>query len=267
MTHLDSFLAKLVNQGACLVTVHSTRGSVPREQGAWMAVFADEVIGTVGGGQLEFQAIAQARGHLQEKSVRSASPVRFALGPNLGQCCGGEMQLKFELMHSGRADELRTSLQLVLRPVALFGGGHVGKALVQVLGNLPFEVTWIDSRDEIFPLGVLPQVRCEHSDPVQAAVNGLDVGSQVIIMSFSHAEDLDVVAACLLRQRTRGDLPFIGLIGSKTKWARFRHQLQARGFSTEELNHVTCPIGVKGIHSKLPEVIAVAVAAQLMLDY
>ena len=266
MTHLDSFLTKLAGQRACLVTVHSTRGSVPREQGAWMAVFADEVIGSVGGGQLEFQAIAQARVQLQEKSVRSAAPVRVALGPNLGQCCGGEVHLKFELMHSGRADDLRTRLQPVLRPVALFGGGHVGKALVQVLGNLAFAVTWIDSRDEIFPLELPPQVRCEHSEPVQGAVAALDAGSQVLIMSFSHAEDLDVVAACLLRQRMRGDLPFIGLIGSKSKWARFRHQLDARGFSVEELNQVICPIGVAGINSKLPEVIAVAVVAQLLMD-
>jgi xanthine dehydrogenase accessory factor len=83
-------------------------------------------------------------------------------------------------------------------------------------------------------------------------------------MSFSHAEDLDIVAACLLRQRNLADLPFIGLIGSKTKWATFRHRLQDRGFSEAELAHVTCPIGVEGITGKEPEVIAVAVAAQLL---
>ena len=83
-------------------------------------------------------------------------------------------------------------------------------------------------------------------------------------MSFSHAEDLDIVAACLLRQRDRADLPFIGLIGSKTKWATFRHRLEDRGFSEAELAHVTCPIGVDGVKGKEPEVIAVAVAAQLL---
>jgi len=86
----------------------------------------------------------------------------------------------------------------------------------------------------------------------------------VLIMSFSHAEDLDVVAACLLRQRTRHDLPWIGLIGSKTKWATFRHRLEARGFTEAEIAHITCPIGVPGITGKEPEVIAVAVAAQLL---
>jgi xanthine dehydrogenase accessory factor len=265
--HLDGFLAKLVTRRACLVSVHATRGSVPREQGAWMAVFDDEVIGTVGGGQLEFQAIAQARGQLNETSMEAALPndsMLYALGPNLGQCCGGKVHLVFELVHQQHITELRSRLQVALRPVALFGGGHVGKALVQVLVNLPFEVTWTDSRDEIFPLNLSAHVRCEHSDPVHGAVAALDAGSQVLIMSFSHAEDLDVVAACLLRQRSRGDLPFIGLIGSKTKWARFRHQLEARGFTPDELSHVTCPIGVAGINSKLPEVIAVSVAAQLL---
>jgi xanthine dehydrogenase accessory factor len=102
---------------------------------------------------------------------------------------------------------------------------------------------------------------------VQAAVHDLSVisaGSHVLIMSFSHAEDLDIVAACLLRQRQRADLPFIGLIGSKTKWATFRHRLEDRGFSEAELAHVTCPIGVDGVKGKEPEVIAVSVAAQLL---
>ena len=148
--------------------------------------------------------------------------------------------------------------------MALFGGGHVGKALINLLGTLPFQVTWIDSRDEIFPVSVPDNVQCEHSDPVQAAVAALESGSAVLIMSFSHAEDLDVVAACLMRQRQRADLPFVGLIGSQTKWATFSHRLAARGFTPAELAHVTCPIGVAGIASKLPEAIAVSVAAQLL---
>ena len=154
-----------------------------------------------------------------------------------------------------------------LQNVALFGGGHVGKAIVNILSTLPMQVMWIDSRDEIFPAELPNNVVCEHSDPVQAAVNDLAVipaGSHVLIMSFSHAEDLDIVAACLLRQRERADFPFIGLIGSKTKWATFRHRLEDRGFSESELAHITCPIGVDGVKGKEPEVIAVAVAAQLL---
>ncbi|RZJ04458.1 MAG: xanthine dehydrogenase accessory protein XdhC, partial [Rubrivivax sp.] len=136
--------------------------------------------------------------------------------------------------------------------------------LVQTLAPLPLAVTWIDSRGGIFPSPLPPQVRTAHSDPVQGAVAALVPGSRVVIMSFSHAEDLDIVVACLRRQRERGDLPYVGLIGSRTKWATFRHRLEARGFSEAELAHVTSPIGVPGIQGKEPEVIAVAVAAQIL---
>jgi xanthine dehydrogenase accessory factor len=247
-----------------LVTVDAAEGSAPREPGAWMVVFADHVAGTVGGGQLEFQAIATARERL---AGATGEPVlRYPLGPSLGQCCGGVVHLRFELVGPQDVSGVARRLAQGLAPVALFGGGHVGRALVNVLAALPFAVTWVDSRDEIFPEGLPDNVQCEHSDPVQAAVATLARDSRVLITSFSHAEDLDVVAACLLRQRERGDLPYIGLIGSKSKWAVFRHRLEARGFNAAELAHVTSPIGIPGIAGKEPEVIAVAVAAQLLLQ-
>ena len=137
-------------------------------------------------------------------------------------------------------------------------------AMPLVLGELPFAVQWLDSRDAIFPVELPPNVVCEQSEPVQSAVAHLPARVRVLIMSFSHAEDLDIVAACLLRQRAQADLRFIGLIGSQTKWATFRKRLQARGFSDAELAQVTSPIGVPGIPGKAPEVIAVAVAAQLL---
>ena len=245
-----------------LVTVESTRGSVPRETGAWMAVFPDTLVGTVGGGRLELDATHHARSMLAGKQVPIL--VRYALGPSLGQCCGGEVHLRFELVDHSHAPVLQTRLHRASFDVALFGGGHVGRALVDVLERLPCAVRWIDSRDEIFPSQLPAQVQCEHSYPVQGAVADLVPQSLVLIMSFSHAEDLDIVAACLLRQRERGDLPYIGLIGSKTKWASFRQRLLARGFSETEMAHITCPIGVTGIADKRPEVIAVSVAAQLL---
>lgn len=258
----EQFTRRLAQADAVLVTVHAVQGSVPREPGAWMAVFADAVVGTVGGGHLEFDAIAQARERL---AGAGGEPVlRYPLGPTLGQCCGGVVQLRFERVGRDDAASLAARLDAARSPVALFGGGHVGGALVNVLCTLPFAVTWIDSRDEIFPAQVPDTVRCEHSDPVQAAVTDLDPGSRVLVMSFSHAEDLDVVAACLKRLRERDDLPFVGLIGSRTKWATFRNRLRERGFRDDELARITCPIGVPGITGKQPEVIAVAVAAQLL---
>lgn len=264
--HAENFLTRLLTQPAVLVQVASTRGSVPREAGTWMAVFADALVGTIGGGHLEYQAIAKARAQLPPagQGVEGGqATLRFALGPALGQCCGGVVHLRFEPVSARDAPALALRLAGGLTPVALFGGGHVGQALAQVLAPLPFSLTWIDSRDGVFP-AVAPGVVCEHSEPVQAAVAGLAPQSRVLIMSFSHAEDLDVVAACLQRQRARADLPFVGLIGSQTKWAAFSHRLAARGFTPGELAHITCPIGVPGIIGKEPEVIAVAVAAQLL---
>ena len=263
---LNDFTSKLALQDAVFVQVQATQGSAPREAGAWMGVFSDVVVGTIGGCQLEFQAIDQARRRLSGAAPNdSGNDVqRYPLGPSLGQCCGGVVHLRYERVSAATVPELRSRLTTRHAPVAVFGGGHVGGALVTVLGTLPFAVTWIDSRDSIFPAVVPPNVACDHSDPVQAAVAGLIRGSRVLIMSFSHAEDLDVVAACLVRRREQNDLPYIGLIGSKSKWAAFRHRLEQRGFSAGELEQVSCPIGLPGIAGKEPEVIAVGVAAQLL---
>lgn len=263
--HPDAFLNRLAQERAVLVTVLRTRGSVPREAGTWMAVFAHTQIGTIGGGRLEWDALRQARLRLVGVAQPTAWEQAVTLGPSLGQCCGGHLVLGFEPVCATDVGALRARLARSCVPVALFGGGHVGGAVVRALAPLPFQVVWIDSRDEVFPADVPPSVRTEHSDPVQGAVADLAPGARVLIMSFSHAEDLDIVAACLLRQRRRADLPFVGLIGSRSKWASFRRHLAERGFSGAELAHVTCPIGLPGIVGKAPEVIAAAVAAQLLL--
>ena len=286
---------ELSSEDAVVVSIASTQGSVPRESGTWMAVFASQIVGTIGGGHVEFEAIAEARALLngsgtsspsfpqstpsfprRRESTAEAYEKRYVLGPSLGQCCGGVMTLHYEKhsalgsKHAGYSQKMPLNSTFTSMPtpkrqnVALFGGGHVGKAIVNILSTLPMQVMWIDSRDEIFPTEMPTNVVCEHSDPVQAAVKDLATGSQVLIMSFSHAEDLDIVAACLQRLREKNDLPFIGLIGSKTKWATFRHRLEDHGFSAAELAHITCPIGLDGITGKEPEVIAVSVAAQLL---
>jgi xanthine dehydrogenase accessory factor len=265
-----AFLLQAVD--GILVTIDSFEGSSPREVGAWMLVLASEVHGTVGGGNLEFQAIAHARALLGKADMQRVDELqRYPLGPSLGQCCGGVVHLKFVCIPAGDAIKIRAAQAVNTwttgknsLKIALFGGGHVGKALVNVLGSLPCAVHWVDSRDEIFPTDVPVNTLCEHSAPVQAAVHDLAAGSHVLIMSFSHAEDLDVVAQCLMRLRDKNDLPFIGLIGSKTKWATFRHRLEDRGFSAQEIARITCPIGLDGVAGKEPEVIAVSVAAQLL---
>jgi xanthine dehydrogenase accessory factor len=254
-----------------------------------MAVCPQTMVNTIGGGHLEFQAITEARALLARPAhITSAdhaassargnfsSPLthednalttRYALGPAVGHCCGGVVHLKFERISAADASALKQRLRDKGQPIALFGGGHVGRALVNVLSTLPYHVQWVDSRDEIFPAQLPPNVVCEHSDPVHAAVADVPSGASVLIMSFSHAEDLDVVAACLQRQRINGDLKFVGLIGSQTKWATFQHRLEAKGFSAQELAFITCPIGLPDIAGKEPEVIAVSVAAQLLQNH
>ena len=275
MQCLDNICRRLSLAPAVLVTVAAVRGSVPREVGAWMGVFAADQVGTVGGGRLEFEALSEARQQLSrfvEAGMPAHSPNvgvdqlrRFALGPTLGQCCGGEVHLRFELVTAADVAHLRERLAQFRHPLALFGGGHVGRALVRLLADLPLAVRWIDSRDEVFPHDTPRHVQCEHSAPVQAAVADLAPDSLVLIMSFSHAEDWEVLAHCLRRARDLNDVPFIGLIGSATKWATFRHRLEAKGFGDADFARVTCPIGLPGIGGKSPSEIAVAVAAQLLL--
>lgn len=264
---VDELLDRLARgDEGVLIRVTATQGSVPREAGTWMAVWADALTATIGGGQLEFQAIQEARDMLERRGPAPphGDVRRYPLGPSLGQCCGGVVFLGFRRIGGGDVEALRRELTEHLRPVALFGGGHVGAAIARLLSMLPYAVRWIDSRDGVFPAELPAQVHTEHSEPVQDAVAELPAGSHVLIMSFSHAEDLDIVIACLKRLRERDDLPYVGLIGSRTKWATFRHRLEARGFTEAEMDRITCPIGVPGITGKEPEVIAVAVAAQLL---
>ncbi len=286
MSHADEtrLLEALLHGPAVRIVVESTQGSAPRDAGTWMAVLQtnqgasrdnsdNALIGTVGGGHLEFDAIAHARAMLAGSESRIQR--RYPLGPTLGQCCGGVVVLRFELHSANTRQSLVAQLDAERghhMPVALFGGGHVGQAIVRALAPLPIKLRWIDSREGVFAdaatLGLLtfpPNVTPEHVEPVQDAVADLAPQSRVLIMSFSHAEDLDIVIACLKRQQLKGDLPFIGLIGSKTKWATFRHRLEARGFDEAQIGHITCPIGVAAMQGKEPAVIAAGVAAQLLL--
>ncbi|WP_373715186.1 xanthine dehydrogenase accessory protein XdhC [Roseateles sp.] len=245
-----------------LVTVARTDGSAPREVGAWMAVTAVGLTGTVGGGHLEFDAIARARAALAGGEL--AAEVRYPLGPSLGQCCGGVVWLRFERVEAG--EDLAERLpQPPLRSLAVFGAGHVGQALAAMARELPLALHWVDSREGQFPAGPLPRGwRQEACDPPALAVPDLAPGAAVLVMTHNHAEDFEIIAACLRRQRERGDLGFIGMIGSRSKWASFRQRLEARGFTADDLARVTCPIGVPGVAGKQPAVIAVAVLAQIL---
>jgi xanthine dehydrogenase accessory factor len=322
-----------------LVTVVAAKGSVPREPGARMIVTADRLLGTIGGGHLEFKATEIARRQLGGGDVESLQ--RFALGASLGQCCGGVAELLFEPVlgaapwladlaraersapemprvvvtrvrsaatsgkliveataHAGTlgdpaldaparaaarallADGGATRLHVLRagpreetvlldprRPcdwrIVIFGAGHVGRALVRILADLPCRITWVDARDAAFPDDVPANVTVVPTDAPEAEVDAAPPGAWLLVMTHSHPLD-QALTERILR---RGDFAWFGLIGSATKRRLFERRLRARGVSDARLAAMICPIGVDGIEDKRPAAIAIAVAAQLLQEY
>ena len=248
---------------AALVTVEATKGSVPREAGARMIVRPDGAFhGTIGGGALEWQALAAAR----EAIAAGRGPARLVdltLGPDLGQCCGGQVSLAIEIFDASDAGRLTALAAAELEerrtPLLLFGAGHVGRALVMALAPLPFAVRWIDGREDAFPPHIPAHATPIHAaDPV-AEMAHAPADAFVLVMTHSHPLDLAVTAEALRR-----GFPFVGLIGSATKRARFARRFRALGIAEERIRALACPIGVPGIAGKEPAVIAASVAAQLL---
>jgi xanthine dehydrogenase accessory factor len=232
--------------GAVLITVAATDGSAPREAGTKMVVTPDDCIGTIGGGTLEFRAIEIARQILAGK--RGPDLRKFPLGPSLGQCCGGSVTLLFEPQ---RPD---------LFTVALFGAGHVGKAVVQVLSALPCRIRWFDPRPDAFPDHVPPGVSVEITHTPEHEIASLPDDAWLLVMSHSHALDLGITAKALQEDR----FSYVGLIGSDTKRARFVKRFRELGLSEQQIAKLTCPIGIDGVTGKHPGEIAIATAAQLL---
>lgn len=259
MTDLRALALQWLAEGraAMVVEVAATRGSVPREAGTRLLVAADAVAGTIGGGHLELKAIADARELLA--GAPAVFTQRVALGPSLGQCCGGVLDLRFTpLALADPAAWQETPPRFTLQ---LYGAGHVGRAIVKLLAGIPCRVQWIDERDSEFPPGPLPpHVEKLCVEPVQAEVAAAPPGAFYLVLTHSHDLDMALTEAIL----ARGDFGFFGLIGSKTKRARFEHRLLDRGFAPGLLGRITCPIGIPGIAGKEPELIAVAVVAQLL---
>jgi xanthine dehydrogenase accessory factor len=242
---------------AVVVEVVAHRGSVPRETGTRMLVGPGEVLGTIGGGHLELRAIADARALLAGRPI--AAEQRFPLGPALGQCCGGEVRLRFTpLVDSCPADWDAPLPRFTLQ---LYGAGHVGRAIAALLEGIDCRVQWIDARDDEFPRAPgAPHIERVCVEPVEAEVGVAPLGAFFLVLTHRHDLDLAITEAVL----RRGDFGFLGLIGSRTKRARFVHRLAARGIAPEALARLSCPIGLPGIAGKEPEVIALAVVAQLL---
>ncbi len=244
-------------RAAVVVEVSATRGSVPRGKGTRMLVAAGEVLGTIGGGHLEWQAIERARGLLPQRGEGAVQHV--ALGPGLGQCCGGALDLAYTPL--ALCDPAAWPLPAPRFTLQLYGAGHVGRAIVQLLRGIDCRVQWIDERESEFPPDPLPpHIERVCVEPVEAEVAAAPPGASYLVLTHSHDLDMAIVYAIL----KRGDFGFLGLIGSATKRARFEARLRRRGIDEATLARMDCPIGLPGIGGKEPEIIAVAVVAQLL---
>ena len=229
------------------ITVTRVAGSVPRGVGTQMMVWPDRIAGTIGGGALEWAAMARAREMLAEG--RAALVETFPLGPGLGQCCGGSVTLDF-----ARADALDKP---EAAPLWIYGAGHVGRALVDVLSPLPdWEITWVDTGADRFPEGPNATVLAA-ADPAMVVAHA-PRDAHHLIMTYSHALDLALCHAVL-----QHGFASAGLIGSATKWARFRGRLAALGHAPETIARIACPIGDPAL-GKHPQAIAIGVAMAML---
>jgi xanthine dehydrogenase accessory factor len=292
--------------GAALVTLARVEGSSPREAGVRMVVRPSGGFhGTIGGGTLEFAALEAA----SEALRRGRGPARrrsLALGPELGQCCGGRVEWRVETFDKNDLEDLSAlaiaeggasatlsarlgpdgRVQRTLRPgagerrlarlaeenwteplgvlaraVYLFGAGHVGRALALALAPLPFAVRWIDPRRDAFPTHTPANVTLIHAPEPAGELASAPDSALVLVITHSHALDLEIVAEALRVER----FGYVGLIGSATKRARFLSQMRAAGLTEVQLARLVCPIGVPGLESKDPAVIAASTAVQLLI--
>ncbi len=237
---------RLEGKPVAVVTVASHAGSSPREIGAKMLVCeSGEFFGTIGGGNLESLALKEAA-----ECLKSGKPSfnKISLGAATGQCCGGTVGLLVEVLQRGPQ-------------LYVFGAGHVGRAICQVLAGTPFQIHLIDSRPEWLFSTEIPQTVLRHPEPWMHFLTQASWDAErtyAVVLTHQHALDQAIIAE-LVGKPAR----YIGLIGSRTKWQRFQARLGSLGIAPEDLSRVTCPIGIP-IKGKAPKEIAVSFAAQAL---
>jgi xanthine dehydrogenase accessory factor/xanthine dehydrogenase large subunit len=247
-----------------LVSVAAAKGSTPRERGARMLVAARTSVGTIGGGRLEHEAINRARALLATGEVLVELDV--PLGPAIGQCCGGHVTLSLRRVEATILAELAAEEAAkadILPAVLLFGAGHVGQALASALAPLPFHLTWIDGRADVFPARIPEGVNAVVTERLVAEVEAAPRGAAYLVLTHSHALDFELCASVL----ERGDFAYLGLIGSRTKRRRFERGFRELGIAPDTVARLVCPIGGNGVRDKRPAVIAALTAAELLAEF
>jgi xanthine dehydrogenase accessory factor len=243
-----------------MVRVANARGSTPRDTDAVMAVTRSAVAGTIGGGQLEWMAIARAREMLE--ASESAETLDIPLGPQIGQCCGGRVQLDLRRLDERLLGILRDEArgaEAGLAHVLIFGAGHTGKALARALEPLPLKTTLVDERPDSLA-GFATGVDTLCTPVPESAVRDAPPGSAFVAMTHSHAIDFLIMAEAL----KRADAAYCGMIGSATKRAVFTGWLGDNGYDPALAQRLTCPIGGSAVRDKRPEVIAALTAAEII---
>jgi len=260
---LEAFLAQ--RPASILAELTAVRGSSPREAGTFMVIAIDAVLGTIGGGALEYMVIDRARQVLRDGIP--ADLMDIPLGPEIGQCCGGRVEVTLRPAGIAMALVERLRAAEAARPLVLvFGAGHVGRALARALLPLPLQVQVIDTRQD--ELGSLPTGIETHLLAMpEAAVRAAPERSSYVILTHDHALDFMIAAEAL----KRADAPYVGMVGSRTKRAKFRSWYIAEaGGSEAALERLVLPIGGKafpdGLGDKRPEVIAALAAAEILVQ-
>ncbi len=248
-------------QEAALVEVAEARGSTPRERGARMLVTHNGILGTIGGGQLEYMAIDQARVLLRDGGVETSLDV--PLGPEIGQCCGGRVGVTVRRVDHGLRQvlvEAAEAEEKALPRIYVFGGGHVGHALAAAFALLPVRVEVVDTRADA--LEDMPQAVTTRLVAVpEEIVRDAPTGSAFVVLTHDHALDFLIVAEALRRE----DAAYVGMIGSATKKATFRSwYLKTAGGTAGAFDRLVSPIGGEAVRDKRPAVIAALAAAEIM---
>jgi xanthine dehydrogenase accessory factor len=257
MEHLASFLDR--HRDVIRVQITRARGSAPRSEGTVMFISSTALYGTIGGGQLEYMAIDTARALLNSGGL--ATRMDVPLGPEIGQCCGGRVELALNRL----TDALRAHAMMEdaaerdARPeVYIFGAGHVGRALAGFFAQLPVRAVLVDSRAEELRLCMAPVERVLSAMP-EADIRAARPGAAFIILTHDHALDFLLTAEALARP----DAAYVGMIGSATKRAKFEGFCKAQAPRTAT-KALICTIGAQGSPDKRPELIAAFVVAEVM---
>ena len=256
---LEAFFAANPDAIACELT--SVRGSSPREQGTCMLVSMGAIFGTIGGGALEYMVIEHARRLIAEG--RAEEVIDVPLGPEIGQCCGGRVAVTLRYADVAVRREVMTKVMAEdgsAASVYVFGAGHVGRVLAQILSLLPVKVEVIDTRQEELdrlPAGI-PHRRVAMPE---AVVRSAPVGSAYVILTHDHALDFLIANEAL----GRFDCPYVGMVGSRTKRAKFASWYMEQGGDRVDLDRLILPIGTQGLGDKRPSVIAALAAAEIMV--